>query len=108
MTLYVKGFKIDKQKVADIVGASDKKDPLVVTGFNVILGRLNRDGYLNISGGYEPPGPDGERHLSMIIALAFGEDEEELKKRDLGEIDATIKEALPHVLVGPDVWELWG
>ncbi len=37
----------------------------------------------------------------------IGVDKDELKKRDLGEIDESIKRALPHVLVGPDVWELW-
>jgi hypothetical protein len=44
--------------------------------------------------------------LSSLL-LETGDDEDELKKRDLGEIDESIREALPHVLVGPDVWELW-
>ena len=30
-----------------------------------------------------------------------------MKKKDLGEIDESIRVALPHVLVGPDVWELF-
>jgi hypothetical protein len=107
MTLYVKGFKIDRQKVANIVGANDRNDPLVDTGIRVIVGRLNRPAYLNIVGGYEPPSPDGERHLALIIALEIGDDEDEMKKKDLGEIDESIRVALPHVLVGPDVWELW-
>ena len=55
--------------------------------------------------GYELPGPDGKRHLALIIALAF--DEKRLKKKKLGDIDESIKAALPHTLVGPDVWELF-
>jgi hypothetical protein len=47
------------------------------------------------------------RDLAFIIALEIGYDKDELKKKDLGEIDESIKEALPHVLVGLDVWELW-
>jgi hypothetical protein len=79
---YVKDFEIDRQKVANIVGDEDAKN-----GMMVVVDRLNRNGYLNISGGYGLPGPDGKRDLSMTIALAFGGDEEELKKKDLGEID---------------------
>ena len=56
--------------------------------------------------GYEPPSPDGERHLALIIVLEFDYDEERLKKKELGAIDESIRVALPHTLVGPDVWEL--
>jgi hypothetical protein len=87
--------------------ARDGIDPLVEAGISAILDRLNRSAYLNIVGGYEPPGPDGVRYLAVIIALEIGYDKDELKKKDLGEIDESIREALPHVLVGPDVWELW-
>jgi hypothetical protein len=107
MTLYVKGFKIDRQKVANVVGARDSVDHLVDAAIRVIMGQLNRSAYLNLVGGYEPPSPDGERHLALIIALEIGEDKDELEKKDLGEIDESIREALPHVLVGPAVWELW-
>ena len=62
---------------------------------------------MNIVTGYEPPSPDGKRHLALIIALETGEDKDEIKKKDLGEIDESIRVALPHVLVGPDVWELF-
>jgi hypothetical protein len=103
MTLYAKGFKVDRQKVANIVGA-----PLIEAGIRrAIVDRLDRSAYLSIEGGYEPPGPDGMRDLAFIIALEIGYDKDELKKKDLAEIDESIKEALPHVLVGPDVWELW-
>ena len=107
MTRYVKGFKIDSQKVADIVGAKDELDPVVESAIDVIVDRLNRSAYLRIVVGCEPPSPDGERNLALIIALEIGEDKDELKKKDLGEIDESIRVALPHVLVGPDVWELW-
>jgi hypothetical protein len=107
MPRYVKGFKLDRQKVANVIGAKDRMDPLVETGIQVMIRQINRSAYLRIEGGYEPPGPDGERHVSIIIALAIGNDKDELKKRPLGDIDESIERALPHVLVGPDVWELW-
>ena len=102
MTLYVKGFKVDTEKVANIVGARDKKDPLILNGISAVVNRINRSGYLRIEGGYKL---EGERHFCFIFALAIGDDKDELKKRDLG--DESILKALPHVLVGPDVWELW-
>jgi hypothetical protein len=48
---------------------------------------------------------DGERHLALIIALAIEDDEERLRNKDLGTINESIRVALPHILVGPDVWE---
>ena len=93
-------------KVANVVEARDRIDPLVDTGIQVIVGRLNRSAYMNIVTGYEPPSPYRKRHFALIIALEIGEDKDEMKKNDLGEIDESIRVALPHVLVGPDVWEL--
>jgi hypothetical protein len=70
------------------------------------MSQLNRSAYSNIVGGYEPPSPDGKRHLALIVALEIGDDKDELEKKDLGEIHESIREAFP-VLVGPAVWELW-
>jgi hypothetical protein len=105
MTLYVKGFKIDRQKVADIVEAK-RSDPLVDAAIGVVVELLNRSAYLNIVTGYEPPSPDGERHLALVVALEIDDDEQRLVKKELGTIDESIIAALPHTLVGPDVWEL--
>ena len=105
MTLYVKGFKIDRQKVANIVKAK-RGDPLVDAGIRIVVEQLNRSAYLNIVTGYEPPSPDGERHLALVIALEVDNDEERLMKKKLGTIDESITAALPYTLVGPDVWEL--
>ena len=105
MTLYVKGFKIDRQKVADIVEAK-RSDPLVDAGIRVVVEQLNRSAYLDIVTGYEPPSPDGKRHLALVIALEIDDDEERLKEKELGTIDESIRAALPYTLVGPDVWEL--
>jgi len=44
---------------------------------------VNRSAYINIVTGYEPPSPDGERHLALIIALEIGDDKDEMKKKDL-------------------------
>lgn len=42
----------------------------------------------------------------MVIALDIDDDEERLRKKELGSIDESITAALPYTLVGPDVWEL--
>ena len=104
MTLYVKGFKIDRQKVADIVEA-ERSDPLVDAGIRVVVEQLNRSAYLDIVTGYEPSS-DGKRHLALVIALEIDDDEERLMKKELGTIDESIRAALPYTLVGPDIWEL--
>jgi len=72
----------------------------------VVVKRLNRDAYLKIVTGYGPRGPDGMRHLALIIALEIDDDEEGLRGKELGPLDESISIALPHTLVGPDVWEL--
>jgi hypothetical protein len=44
--------------------------------------------------------------MTLIVALEFGENEDELKRKELGPTDKSIKKAHDHhVLVGPDVWE---
>ena len=98
----MKGFKIDRQKVAELVEAP-RGDPIVDAGIRVVVEQLNRSVYIDIVAGYEPPGPDEERHLALIIALEFDEEEKRLKKKKLRDIDESIKAALPHTLVGPDV-----
>ena len=93
MTLYdVKGFKLDYEKVANIVGARSQTDPLVWSGVSAVVDGLNRSAYLKIVGGYEL---EGERHFCFIIALAIGDDKDELKERDLGEIDESIRSEKP-------------
>jgi len=89
-----------------MLGVKARVDPQVDLAIRAIVARLNRSAYLNIVTGYEPPGPDGKRRLALIIALEISDDEDELRKKDLGEIDESIGVALDHVLVGPDVWEL--
>ena len=106
MTLYVKGFKIDRQKIANLVEVTSETDPLVEAGIHVVVERLNRDAYLKIMTGYEGRRADGKRRLALVIALEIDDDEERLRKKGLGTIDESISVALPHTLVGPDVWEL--
>ena len=45
MTIYVKGYKIDRQKIANMLEARDEEDPLVDAGIRVIVERLNRSAY---------------------------------------------------------------
>lgn len=42
--------------------------------------------------------------FALVIVLDTGDDEEELRKRDLGVLDSSI-EAARIALTGPDVWE---
>jgi hypothetical protein len=86
--------------------------PRVETGIAVIMDLINRSAYLNVAGGYEPPNPDGVRvvrlgYVALILGLEFGYDKDESKDKDLREIDESIQKALPHALVGPDVWDVW-
>jgi len=107
MPYYVKGFKISRERIATMVGVRDVVDPEVNATIPAIVHLLDRSAYLRVVCGWVPATPDRKRHLALIIALAFGADKDELKEKDLGEIDESIKRALPHVLEGPDVWELW-
>lgn len=42
----IKSYKIDRQRVADIVEARDSKDPLVDAGIRTVVDRLNRSAIL--------------------------------------------------------------
>ena len=106
MTLYVKGFEIDRRKIADILEVTSTTDPLVEAAIRVVVERLNRDAYLKIVTGYEPLDSDGNRLLALVIALEIDDDEEKLTKKELGTLDESLQVALPHTLTGPRVWKL--
>jgi len=106
MTLYAKGFKIDRQRIANLLGVTATNDPLVEAGMSVVVDRLNRDAYRRIVAGYEPRSPDGICHLELIVALHIDNDEQRLREMELGPLDESITIALPHTLVGPGVWEV--
>jgi len=95
-----------------MIGASDMMDPEINAFIPSVVRQINRFAYLKIVGGWETGKTatplDTERELEVIIALAFGNDKDDLEKKDLREIDSSINWALPHALEGPDVWELWG
>jgi hypothetical protein len=68
------------------------------------VSRLNRISYLYVVTGYEPLSSDGKRHLAIFIASELRENEDKLKRKQLGKINESIPEAIAyHVLVGPDV-----
>jgi len=71
---------------------------------------LNRNGYKFIGAVYDrpPDQSDHEDHLAIVIVLEEGGDLAKLRTQELGLLDESIEAARPHVLVGPDVWELWG
>ena len=81
------GFEIDRQKIANLLKIPNTTDPLVEGGIRVVVGRLNRDAYIKIMTEYEPPGPDGKRHLALVIVLEIDNDEERLRRMELGTID---------------------
>ena len=43
----------------------------------------------------------------MALIIEYGNNEEKLREEELGDVDESIRVALPHVLGGPDVWELF-
>jgi hypothetical protein len=108
--LYAKGFKLDRNMIAKVAEVESSNNPEVDEYIHVIINGLNRSGYKFIGAEHTPPGqqPDGRTHLAVAIVLETGRDEEELRKKDLQPIDHSITFAQPHVLVGPDFWELWG
>jgi hypothetical protein len=73
---YVKGSKVDRQKVANATDLRGPSDPEVDDYVRIIIDGLNRSGYRFIGAGYEhiPPGqqPDGHTHLAVIIILDEG------------------------------------
>jgi hypothetical protein len=96
---------MSKAKIAALVESSH--DPEVDAYIPIIVHQLNRDGYKYITTAWEhgvPRDAKGGR-LALVIVLDVGYDEEELRKKDLGDVDWSIEWARPHVLVGPDVWE---
>jgi hypothetical protein len=107
---YVKGFILDLKKVAELAGVEDTNDSEVDAYLDVIIHGFNRDGYKFIGVVYHPSlqESNGKQKLALAIVLEIGHDEEVLRKMELQPIDETIAAAQPHVLVGPDVWELWG
>ena len=106
----VKGYIIDYNLVAK-AAKIDASDPDVHYYTRIIMMGLNRYGYKFIGSVHrriQPGQKPKEKDLALAIVLEIGDDEEALKKMELPLLDDTIEAALPHVLVGPGVWELWG
>ena len=106
---YAKGFKIDRGLIAKSFGIAGRNDPEVDSFLMTIVEGLNRGAYKRIATAYdyETLTETGEPYLCNIIAIETGNDKEALEALDLGPLDETIEAALPHVLVGPQVWKLW-
>jgi hypothetical protein len=88
--------------IANILGVETNSPEVSEFNYNVVRS-LDPDGYKFIGLVYQHTQPS---RLAMAIVLEIGEDPEELEKAEVS-IDSTIAAALPHVLVGPGVWELW-
>ncbi|KAF8802227.1 hypothetical protein BYT27DRAFT_7197315 [Phlegmacium glaucopus] len=104
---YVKGYKIDRQKVASMVEV-DCHDPEVDEYIRVIVHQLPRSAYKYITAAKEhnpPADPMEDGHLALIIVLEAGQDEKTLREKEIV-VDESIEWAKPHVLVGPDIWEV--
>jgi hypothetical protein len=110
--MYAKGFILDRNLVAKLAKVESETDPKVAAYIHSIISGLNREGYKFIGGVFRPPQPGqraefGDKRLEMAIVLETGDDEAMLRSKELPPLDATIAAAQPHVLIGPDVWELW-
>lgn len=102
---YVKGYKIDRKKVASMIKV-DPADREVDEYIRVIVYMFPRTAYKYIASAKEPNIPIDQKdgHRALVIVLEMGDDENALKEMDIA-IDATIEWAKPHVLFGPEVWE---
>ena len=107
---YVKGFILDRHLVAKILEAKHATNPEVNRFIHTVVRGLNCDGYKFIGTVYRHKSDPmfSESKLALAIVLEVGCDEEALKRMELPPLDDTIAAAQPHVLIGPDVWELWG
>jgi hypothetical protein len=109
---YVKGFKIDRERIAKLAHVADDHDPMVDMFIHIIIKDLKRSGYKYIGAVHDHPLPpqyeNTDENLAVVIILDEGHNKTELQERELGPIDDTIQIAQQHVLIGPDVWELWG
>lgn len=98
--------------VAKLAEVDDISDPEIDTFIQFTISTLNRSGYKFIGAVHDHytkcQGPQGGEQLAVVIILAEGHSESKLREKELGPIDETIRSAQPYVLVGPDVWELWG
>ena len=103
---YVKGFKIDRNKVANMIEV-DPADQEVDEYFRVIVHMIPRTAYKFITSAKNPNVPidQSDGHLALVIVLEVGDDENALREMEIV-VDPTIEWALPHVLVGPEVWEV--
>jgi hypothetical protein len=104
---YVKGFKFDRTKIAHVFAeVESSNDPEVDVYIPIIKDLLNRDGYEYVALAWEHNVPKNtiDSRFALVIVLDTGDDEEELRKRDLGVLDSSI-EAARIALTGPDVWE---
>jgi len=100
MVQYIKGFEINRDKVATIVPC-DKVDVAIT----IILEQcLDRADFKYIACGYR----EGHKVTwPLVIVLDDGFDEQALRKRPLGKIHQSVQWVM-DVLDGPDVWERSG
>jgi hypothetical protein len=73
----------------------------------VIVHMFPRTAYKYITTAKESNVPIDQKdgRLALVIVLEVGDDENTLREMVIV-VDPTIEWALPHVLVGPDIWEI--
>ena len=107
--MYVKGFKLNRDKLAKVAARFANNDGDFYSIIPVLMHELRRDSckYIGWAYEHEPDPRDGLLHLALVLVMEQGMDKEELERRELKHsIDPSIERALPHVLEGPDVWKL--
>ena len=103
---YVKGYKIDRKLVASMIEV-DPVDREVDEYIRAIVHMFPRTSYKYIASAKERNVPIDQKdgHRALVIVLEVGDDEKALREKKIV-VDATIEWAKPHVLVGPEVWEI--
>ena len=100
---YFKGFILDRRAIAKLAGVESTNDPEDDIYSDIIIKGLNRNGFDFIGLVRDVPRKD---YFALAIVLKVGSNAEELEKIEL-DVDDTIMDAKPHVLIGPGVWELY-
>jgi hypothetical protein len=98
---YIKGFAINRQKIADFF-TIEPNSPLEGSAIHETIRWLerDRDGFMFIACGIKPDQP----HRMLVIVLDEDYDEDALRGRPTKPFSPSLTAVFP-VVDGPDVWE---
>ncbi|KAF8880317.1 hypothetical protein BD779DRAFT_1788651 [Infundibulicybe gibba] len=96
---YIKGYTVDRSQLAALLEVDISDRLSLGEAVSETIRYIDRDAYLFIGGGVRP----GRGVFEIVIVLDEGDDEDELRGRELGPLDSSIVAAM-CVLEGPSVW----